>query len=252
VLVMMEVLPAGLTGLLLAAFLSAFMSTIASQTVWGTSYIINDLFRPFIKPGASEKYYVRVSRITTFVLMLLGLVVTSKLETISGAWKFILACSGGIGLVLLLRWFWWRINAWSEIAAILAPYAVYPFLMMKGVSYEVSLMIIVAWSTVVWLAVTFLTKPTDEATLKQFYGKVHPGGIGWKVIAAKMPEVQSDTGFGLLFVNWIAGCGLVLCALFGGGKILFGEPMSGLILLVLAAACAGVIYVNLGKTGWGE
>ena len=252
VLVMTEVLPAGLIGLLLAAFLAAYMSTIASQTVWGTSYIINDLFRPFIQPNAKEKDYVLVSRITTFLLMLLGLLVTSKLDTISGAWKFILACSGGIGLVLLLRWFWWRINAWSEIAAMLAPYAIYPFLLKKGVAYEQSLMIIVAFSTVVWLAVTYLTKPTDEKTLKEFYAKVHPGGPGWKMIGSKMPDVTPDSGYGALFVNWAAGCGLVLSALFGVGKILFGAPVLGVGLLCSAAVCAAVIYFNLSKSNWTE
>lgn len=250
VLVMMKVLPAGLVGLLLAAFLAAYMSTIASQTVWGTSYIINDLFRPFIKPNGSEKYYVRVSRITTFILMLLGLLVTSKLDTISGAWKFILACSGGIGLVLLFRWFWWRINAWSEIAAMMAPYAIYPLLLHKGVSYEQSLMIIVAFSSVAWIIVTYLTKPTDEETLKKFYAKVHPGGPGWKVIAEKMPEVKPDSGYPLLFINWAAGCGLVLCALFGVGKILFGNLALGASLIAVAGLCAGVIYITLSKTGW--
>jgi Na+/proline symporter len=145
VMVMVNVLPSGLIGLLIAAFFAAYMSTIASQTVWGTSYIINDLFRPFIKPNASEKYYVAVSRATTFLLMILSLIVTSKLETISGAWKFVLACSGGIGPVLLFRWFWWRINAWSEISAMLAPYIIYPYLLHRGVSYEASLMLIVGW-----------------------------------------------------------------------------------------------------------
>lgn len=250
VMVMMEVLPAGLIGLLLAAFLAAYMSTIASQTVWGTSYIINDLFRPFIKPNADEKYYVHVSRITTFVLMFLGLLVTSKLDTISGAWKFILACSGGIGLVLLLRWFWWRINAWSEIAAMIAPYIIYPYLHHKGIPYEQSLIIIVAWSTTIWLLVTYLTKPADGKTLKEFYTKVHPGGFGWKAIARQLPDVESDSGFLALFVNWAAGCGLVLCILCGVGKLLFGEPVLGFTLLILAAICAAVICVNLSKTGW--
>lgn len=252
VMVMMEVLPTGLVGLLLAAFLAAYMSTIASQMVWGTSYIINDLFRPYIRPGADEKYCVRVSRITTFLLMVLGLLVTSKLETISGAWRFILACSGGVGLVLLLRWFWWRINAWSEIAAMLAPYAIYPILLHKGVSYESSLVIIVVFSTAVWLTATYLTKPTDEAALMRFYARVHPGGRGWKVIAEKMPEVTPDRGYPLLFVNWAAGCGLVLCALFGIGKLLFGQPSLGLVLLGVSGFCAGVIYFNLSKNDWAE
>ncbi len=250
VLVMMEVLPSGLIGLLVAAFLAAYMSTIASQTVWGTSYIINDLVCPFIKPDADQKYYVKISRITTFVLLIFAFLVTSKLETISGAWKFILACSGGIGLVLLLRWFWWRINAWSEISAMIAPYLIYPYLLHKGVSYEVSLMIIVAWSTVIWLLVTFLTRPTDKEVLKKFYTKVHPGGWGWKKIAAELPEVKGDTGYLRLFVNWIAGCVMVLGILAGIGKLLFGRPVLGIILLTVSAAATAVIYINLSKTGW--
>jgi Na+/proline symporter len=248
VMVMVNVLPPGLIGLLLAAFLAAYMSTIASQTVWGTSYIINDLFRPFIKPDADEKYYVHVSRITTFLLMALALLVTSKLDTISGAWKFVLACSGGIGLVLLLRWFWWRINAYSEIAAMVTPYFVYPLLYSKGVSYEVSLMVIVAASTVVWLIVTFVTKPTDIETLKRFYTKVHPGGIGWKPIAKQLPEVKADTGYPALFVNWAAGCFLVLCMLFSIGQFLFGSGLLGCVFVLVALLSAGVIYFNISRT----
>lgn len=251
VLVMMEVLPSGLIGLLLAAFLAAYMSTIASQTVWGTSYIINDLVRPFIKLDGDERYYVRISRITTFILLFLGFIVTSKLETISGAWRFILACSGGIGPVLLLRWFWWRINAWSEIAAMLAPYLVYPFL-YKHLPYEQLLIFIVGWSTAVWLIVTFLTSPTDEQILKKFYEKVHPGGPGWKSIAQKMPEVIPDSGYGRLFINWVASCGLVLCFLFGVGKLLFGEPAWAVAMLGIAVLCTSVIYINLAKSSWDE
>ena len=121
VMMIRDYLPSGLLGLLLAAFFAAFMSTIASQTVWGTSYIINDLVKPFIKPNAPESYYVKISRITTFLLIAFSLIVTTQFSKISDAWKFVLSMSAGIGLVLILRWFWWRINAWSEISAMLAP-----------------------------------------------------------------------------------------------------------------------------------
>ncbi len=250
VMVIVEVLPPGLIGLLMAAFFAAYMSTIASQTVWGTSYIVNDLYRPFIKPGADEKYYVKISRITTFVLMAFSLLVTSKLESISGAWKFILACSGGIGPVLILRWFWWRINAWSEISALIAPFVVYPILISKGVSYEVSLIIIVAWSTLVWMTVTFLTPATDEEKLMSFYRKVHPGGAGWKSISAKLPEVKGDSGYLQLFVDGLAGCFMVMFALFGVGKILFGQTQMGILFILIAAASGGVIYWHLSRIGW--
>jgi Na+/proline symporter len=251
VMMIRDLMPAGLLGLLLAAFLAAYMSTIASQTVWGTSYIVNDLFRPFINKKANEKYYVKVSRITTFLLMLVSLIITTQFDKISDAWKFILACSGGIGLVLILRWFWWRINAWSELAAMLAPYFIYPVLYYKfKLNFETSLIYIVVWSTLVWLAVTFLTKPTNNEKLKSFYSKVHPGGRGWKKIATQLPHIKGDSGYGRLFANWLLGCLLVMLSLFGTGKIIFGEHTEALFYFVLALVSAWLIYRNLKKTGW--
>ncbi len=253
IMVIRDLLPSGLTGMLLAAFLAAYMSTIASHTVWGTSYIINDFFRPFIKPGASEKYYVAVSRLTTFVIMILSIIVTTQFNRISDVWKFILACSGGIGLVLILRWFWWRINAWSEISAMIAPYSVYPILIHYfKMDYESSLIIIVAWSTLVWLTVTFLTRPTNEKTLESFYRKVHPGGVGWKRIIAKVRDVRPDNGYKRLFINYICGCMLVLFSLFGFGKLIFKEYTNAALFILIAFVCGAIIYRNLSKSGWSE
>ncbi|MCF8219742.1 MAG: Na+:solute symporter [Bacteroidales bacterium] len=251
VMVIRDIMPAGLLGLLLAAFLAAYMSTIASQTVWGTSYIINDLFRPFIKPGAEERYYVKISRITTFVLLFFSLIVTTQFDKISDAWRFILACSGGIGSVLILRWFWWRINAWSEIAAMTAPYLIYPYLKIHtDLMYEWILIIIVIWSTVIWLAVTFLTTPTKEDKLKSFYKRVHPGGWGWKRIAAQMPEVTGDSGYGRLLVNWLAGSVMIMSALFGTGRLIFGEFREAIIYLILVGITATIIIWQMNKLGW--
>ncbi|RLD63543.1 MAG: sodium:proline symporter [Bacteroidetes bacterium] len=251
VMVIRDIMPAGLLGLLMAAFFAAYMSTIASQTVWGTSYIINDLYRPFIKKNADEKFYVKVSRITTVLLIILSLIVTTQFNQISDAWKFVLSCSGGIGLVLILRWFWWRINAWSEIAAMIAPYFIYPVLKFKyDMPFEESLIIIVAWSTIVWLIVTFFTKPTKEEKLKEFYKKVHPGGIGWRKISKNMPEVKGDTGYLNLFINWIAGCLMVMFCLFGIGKIIFGEFVTGFSFIGISVVAGGIIYFNLSKIGW--
>jgi len=256
VMLIRDLLPAGLLGLLMAAFLAAYMSTIASQTVWGTSYIINDLFRPFIKKDASEKYYVKISRITTFILMLFSLLVTTQFDKISDGWKFILAMSAGIGLVLLLRWFWWRINAWSELAAMVAPYLIYPVLRygfgldVISKDFEISLIILVLWSTAVWLLVTLLTKPTDDKKLDEFYRKVHPGGIGWQKIQDRLPDVKGDSGYGILFANWGLGVILVLFSLFGFGKIIFKEYFTGFSFLVIALVAAFLIYRNMAKTGW--
>ncbi len=251
VMVIRDLLPPGLLGLLLAAFFAAYMSTMASQTNWGTSYIVNDLYRPFVRPGAPEAYYVRVSRITTVLLMVFSLVVTTQFDKISDAWRFILACSGGIGLVLLLRWFWWRVNAWTEIAAMLAPYAVYPFLVFYlKLEYELTLIIIVGWSTLVWLVVMFSTKPASMTTLKAFYTRVHPGGPGWKPVAEQLPEIQGDTGYRQLFVNYISGCVLVMFSLFGTGKLIFGQTLQALAFFAIAILAGAIIYYNLSRIGW--
>lgn len=256
VMVIRDYLPSGLLGLLMAAFLAAYMSTVASQTVWGTSYIINDLFRPFIRKDAGEKYYVKVSRVTTFLLLALSFVVTTQFSRISDAWKFVLACSGGIGLVLILRWFWWRINAWTEIAAMLAPYVVFPALVygfgwdVYNKDFPLTLIVIVAWSTVVWLVVTFITQPTPMETLKSFYRQVHPGGRGWKPVTAQLPEIKGDSGYGRLFVNWLAGCVMVMSILFGLGRLIFGEYPWALGYFAVAFIAGAVIFWNMSRMGW--
>ncbi len=250
VMMIRDLLPAGLKGLLIASFLAAYMSTIASQTVWGTSYIVNDFYRPFISPRSDEKSYVKVSRFTTIILLFFSLLVTSKLEKISDAWRFILECSGGIGMVLILRWFWWRINAWSEIAALIAPFLIYPFLKLIGIEFPNTLLIIIAWSSVIWVTVTFLTRPTNNEVLRKFYRKVHPGGPGWKRIASKEPDVQGDSGYLLLFINWIAGSLMVITALFSIGKLILHDYSYSLLFAIIALLCGYVIYRNMKKIGW--
>jgi Na+/proline symporter len=251
VMVIRDVMPTGWLGLIMAAFLAAYMSTMASQMVWGTSYIVNDFVKPFIKPNAPEKYYVKISRITTFILMLLSIVVTTQFSKISDAWKLILACSGGIGLVLILRWFWWRINAWSEISAMLAPFLVYPWLKMyTDLAFEPTLLITVGVSTVVWIFVTLITPPTKIDTLKDFYARVHPGGFGWKPIAQLVPNVIGDSGFQYLWLAWLGGCITVISFLFGTGKLLLAEYLSATLLFALSILGIRIIMVSLQKHGW--
>ncbi|HMN48074.1 MAG TPA: Na+:solute symporter [Ignavibacteriaceae bacterium] len=247
---MRDFLPAGLKGLLVAAFFAAYMSTIATQLNWGTSYIINDFYRRFVKSKAEESHYVLSSRIATIVLMLISVVVTLFINRISGAWEFIIQCGAGVGLVLILRWFWWRINAWSEISAMIAPFIIFPILKSAGVLFPYSLFIIVPGTTIVWLTVTFLTKPTSEDVLISFYTRIHPGGVMWKKISSKLPDVESDSGFFKLFINWLFGVILVYSFLFGTGKLLFGEYKSFFIYLIVAAVSVFIIYKNLSQIGW--
>ncbi|MCH7521524.1 MAG: Na+:solute symporter [Candidatus Marinimicrobia bacterium] len=251
IMVMRDLLPPGMLGLMLAAFFAAYMSTIATQLNWGASYLVNDFYRRFIRPDGEERDYVRMARIATLLSMVISLLVTSKLDRISDAWVFILEASAGIGLVLILRWWWWRINAWSEIAAMVAPLIILPFI-KPYVAFPYTLFIIVSWATVVWLAVTYLTPPTEEKTLRAFYERIHPGGYLWKPIADQLPHVLSDSGYLNLFIDWLAGIILVLFTLFGVGHVILGETGLGLLYLGIAALAAGVIYWHLSRIGWDQ
>ncbi|MBN1999074.1 Na+:solute symporter [candidate division KSB1 bacterium] len=249
---MVRYLPSGLLGLLIAVFLAAYMSTIASQLNWGTSYLVNDFYKRFINRSADERHYVLVSRIGIVVMVVFSLLITRLfLTTISGAWVFILNASAGMGAVLILRWFWWRINAWSEISAMLVPLAIYPFAThVLHLESPITLYPIVLGTSIVWLVVTFVTRPVDVQKLNSFYAKVHPGGIGWKKISAGLPKVKSDTGLGWLFLDWLCGVVLIYAVLFGIGKLLFGEYLAALLYLAAAAVAGYVIYWDLNRRGF--
>jgi Na+/proline symporter len=251
VFAMRDHLPTGLRGMLVASFFAAYMSTIATQLNWGTSYVMNDFYRRFVNPQAGDRDLVRLSRAMTLVLMVVSLLVTSVLETISGAWAFIIEAGAGLGLVLILRWYWWRINAWSEIAAMLTPLVVYGYMRaFTAVAFPQTLYVIVGVTTVAWLAITFLTPPTDFATLQGFFRRVHPGGPGWAPVARTMPDVHPDTGLGRLTVDWLAGVVLVYCTLFAVGKLLFGTYTEGLLYLAAAVAAGAVIMRHLSRRGF--
>ena len=255
---MRDFLPVGLKGMLVASFFAAYMSTISTQLNWGTSYVINDFYKRFMRPQADEKNLVFVSRMATIVIMALSVGVTLILSTISAAWGFIIEAGAGLGLVLILRWFWHRINAWSEITAMVTPMIVYATITYGNhnhgwnLQFPDTLFYLVPMTTVAWLTVTFLTKPTNTETLVNFYRRVHPGGIGWRAIERLVPETKGDSGFiGLLF-NWIAGIVLVYSMLFGVGKLILGMHTEGLIFILVGLAASGVIYWNLSKKGFKE
>lgn len=247
---MRDFLPVGLKGLLVAAFFAAYMSTIATQLNWGTSYIVNDFYKRFVVTNKKESFYVLSSRIVTIILMLISLIVTLFINKISGAWAFIIECGAGVGLVLILRWFWWRINAWSEISAMITPFIILPVINNMGIEFPYSLFIIVPSATIVWITVTLLTKPTEDEVLKSFYRKIHPGGIMWKKVSSQLPEVESDSGFLKLFINWIIGVILVYSILFGTGKLLLNDYTGFIIYILIAVISIVILYLNISKIGW--
>ncbi len=256
VMVMRDVLPPGMLGLLFAAFLAAFMSTFSTQINWGTSYIINDFWRRFLKSDGSEQYYVFISRIVTFVLAIFAFIITTQLDAIYEAWQLLLTASGGLGLVLIIRWYWWRVNAWSELTATLVPIfmaVLYAFgVPVPGLEHDfpVSLFYIVAITTAAWLLVTYLTQPDSTEMLDRFYRKVRPGGPGWKPFRERHPDVEPDSNLGSLFVNWILGVAMVYLILFGIGHLLFLRPLYGILCLAGAALAVGYLYWDLSHRGF--
>ena len=256
--VMIAYLPPALRGLMLAAFAAAYMSTIATQLNWGASYVVNDFYRRFVRKQAHDHHYVWVSRWTTVLLTVVSAVVTFYLGSIGGAWKMLLATGAGTGSVLLLRWYWWRINAWSEISAMAAA-AVSSLVLQtvwgmdtdKPLDFAWIMILTVSITTVVWVAVTFLTKPETKETLVSFYRRVRPGRTGWGPVSVLAPEVVNAGGGWFDALDWICGCALIYGALFGVGKLLLGETGLGLGLLAMGVVGAAVIWFDLSRRGWG-
>jgi Na+/proline symporter len=235
---MLRFLPAGLLGLMVAGLLAAYVSTISTHLNWGTSYLIHDVYRRFLKPGASEKHYVMIGRITTGVLMVVAALITYLLETASTAFQLLLSIGAGTGLLYLLRWFWWRINAFSEIAAMVSSFAVALgfFIARKqgaAISDHAALLVTVAATTIVWITTTLLTRPTDRAQLVAFYRKVRPAGRGWEPVAAEAGIGPSPDSMSLALLGWVLGCAFVYSALFGTGSFLFGNTAQGVMWLVV-------------------
>jgi Na+/proline symporter len=253
--VMVDLLPTPLKGLMVAAFAAAYMSTIATHLNWGAAYLVNDVYLRFIKPGATDRAQVLVSRLATVVLMVLALVVMRFLGSVEAGWRILLALGAGTGLVLILRWYWWRVNAWSELSAMAASFVVsltlqygmgYDAADASGRGYAIVMLWTVGITTVVWLAVTFLTPPEPAGTLDRFYRQVRPGGLGWRVVAARLGFGQDRIpGGALSWVNWLAGCAAVYGTLFGIGQLLVGTMTAALWCLALAAVAFWLIARNL-------
>jgi SSS family transporter len=259
-----DALPTGWRGILVAAMLAAYMSTISTQLNWGASYLVNDVYRPYLRKGASERHYVMASRAASILIMVLSGAVSLVLGRVTNALDYLLAIGAGTGLVLILRWYWWRVNAWSEISAMIAA-TVVSLTLQLGIgpagfgldpksSYDsqafgtYSLLITTAIVTIVWLAVTYLTKPTDEATLVAFYRRTRPSRLGWGPIVRLVPEVRPSEGGGVKWMQWAFGCALVYLSLFGVGNLVFGNYLRGIVFIMLSLLAGAVILAGLSRT----
>ncbi len=248
--------PSGWLGVLLIGFFAAYMSTISTQLNWGASYLINDLYLPNTKEKPSDKVQVQLSRITVLVLAVIGLVVSTFIQSISGVWQFIMECGAGLGLVLILRWFWWRINAWSEITATIAPFIGYAFAhSVLEVEFPHSFFVTVAFTTIAWVVVTFLTPPETDSVLKHFYQRIKPGGA-WNQLEHIEPLDQSATSIekpksGTLWRLtgcWILAVIMTYSLLFTMGKIIFMQWNEALLYGGSAVLSAVLLNLLLKRT----
>lgn len=250
--VMVDVLPNGLRGLMIASFAAAFMSTQATQMNWGSSYLVNDLYRRFIRRSAAERHYVNVSRAATLLTLVLSTVVTLLMDQVSHAWEFLLMLGAGTGLVYILRWYWWRVNAWSEVSAMASALTV--SLVLRFVvdtstpsGFALSLILTTLITTLVWLAVTFTTSAEPDETLRAFYLRVRPDGPGWRGIARATGVAPRRGAIVRNTAYWLLGIALVYSVMFATGAFLFGQTAKLALFGTIAAASGVALTVLLRK-----
>jgi SSS family solute:Na+ symporter len=257
VVVMVNYLPSALRGLMLAGFAAAFMSTIGTNLNWGASYLVNDFYRRFLRKDAADQHYVTISQAATVLLTIASILVTYFMDTITGAWALLMAVSAGTGGVLIMRWYWWRINAWSEVSAMGASLVVslvlqyeYGLSSAKPLDYAHLILITVGITTATWLLVTLFTAPEPMDKLVEFYRRVRPPAGLWGPVASKAPDVRAprDTGYNLL--DWIAGCAMIYGVMFGIGKIILKFYGTGLLYLGIGLFGGAIIYWDLSRRGW--
>ena len=251
---MLTFLPAGFLGLMVAGLLAAYVSTISTHLNWGTSYLVHDLYRRFVRADATETHYVWMGRLVTALLMLLAAGMTFLLESARSSFELLLSIGAGSGLLYLLRWYWWRINAWSEIAAMGVSFfvAVGFFVAGKvgyGVSANIVLLVTVGVTTLAWVSATLLTKPESDATLVAFYKLVRPAGPGWTDISRKAGVGPSPDSLPQQLLGWILGCAFVYATLFGAGSVLYGLTMQATVWGVVWLA-SGVGLLRVLNTQW--
>jgi SSS family solute:Na+ symporter len=246
-----DMLPSGLLGIMLASLTAAFMSTIDTHIHLGATYMVNDIYRRFLVRQASEAHYIRVSRAATVVMLIMTLILAQALESVRWAWEFLATMTAGYGTVVVLRWFWWRINAWGEISALLASFVLSQtceLLRALGWSFMQGFgnrfLVVFFGTTLIWIFVTCLTPPTDPDTLQRFCRKVRPHPVLWGPIRESYPDLEWDERFGRVCLHWLLGVLGLIGVCFGTGHIIFGQVRVGAVLWGVAAISAAVIAMT--------
>jgi Na+/proline symporter len=248
---MLKFLPIGFIGLMVGGLIAANSSTNLTHLNWGSSYLVHDFYRRFAHPGASEKHYVRVGRIATIVLFVVSSSLVFVLDTARQAFDVVLLVGAGTGLLYLVRWFWWRINAWCEIVAMASSFIISIGWLIAGKcgvesSEPVRMITTVGITTIAWIAAAYLAPPTDDKTLISFYTKVRPAGPGWEVVRQKAGLAHDANrtaadNLPLALLGWVSGCTTIWSALFTVGSILYEQWTQAAVLFVTFAIAATVL-----------
>jgi solute:Na+ symporter, SSS family len=249
---MLKFLPEGFMGLMIAGMLAAYVSTLSTHLNWGTSYLVHDVYRRFGGGEKSEKHYVMVGRFVTGALMILAALLTFVLDSARQSFELLMSIGAGTGLLYLLRWFWWRVTAWCEIAAMVTSFLVAAgfFIATKSgaqIPSHISLMIGVAITTVVWVSVAYFGPATDDAKLNSFYALVRPAGPGWKHVRDRTGLPASDDSLPMAMVGWVFGCLFVYAALFSTGSLIYGKTTQATVWLALLAISGIALWRILPK-----
>lgn len=252
---MLTYLPSGLLGLVVASLIAAYMSTISTHLNWGSSYVVNDFYLRFLNPEATDKQQVAIGRLSTILIMVASAVFALMLTNALQAFNILLQIGAGTGLIFILRWFWWRINAYTEITGMVVSFMVALWFEVLGplLGYTVpdghwKLLIGVGITTVAWLAVTFITRPEEDHVLKRFYEHVGPASVGWKPVLLRNPEIVEEKGqlpFEIMLM--VTGCFTVYSALFATGFWIYGNTLSGFVATMVAIAGSMIILMNTKK-----
>ncbi len=258
---MLKFLPVGFIGLMVGGLIAANSSTILTHLNWGASYLVHDFYRRFMKKDATESHYVMVGRLATFGLFLCSSGLVYVLDTAKDAFDVILQVGAGTGLLYLVRWFWWRVNAWCEVVAMVSSFAVSLVLLVlakNGVhlSTHAALLVTIAVTTASWVSTAFLGPETDRAVLASFFLKVRPFGPGWARVreAAGIPEAAATSArdnIPLALLGWVAGCTVIWSALFTVGNFLYGRTPQALFLLAVFVV-SGVALLYVGQRLWAD
>jgi SSS family solute:Na+ symporter len=253
---MLVYLPHGMLGIMVASLAAAYMSTVSTQLNWGASYLVDDFYRRFLRGDKPDRHYVTAARFMTVFLVAVAAVLSLWLENAYQAFQIMLQVGAGTGLIYLLRWFWWRVNAWSEISGMVFSFlvAIYFQIIHTRLGFApmpatTSLVLGVLITTVGWLVVTFLTPPTETATLQAYYDRIHPMGRWDKVVRVDHAARENVTA---AFLCWFLGCVVVYSALFGTGAILYGHTTMGVIYAVVALSAGAWLIKLLPRVGVSE